>query len=206
MMGIRSMIVILPLVLSSMAKAQLISPGTLSAAGSSSIANIILEDALGGLSVATLSAGSVILTQDFLQPDAGTNGNPGTGPGVILLGLTSIDNAGTTFSDATTMIEFTLSEFVSTTLNNGDNMLTQGILQPYPGTYWTGLVNSDWKNIQNWSPAFEPTETTEVILPAACPHYPVIVIGVTGKCKSIQAFGGSSMMINSGGLLQLFND
>lgn len=113
-------------------QAQQLSPQTLNNAGSSKIAGgIILEDALGGFTTASTSTSVFMYTQDFLQPDAGSTTVVPVLNNVVLSGGSTLDNAGTTFINGPLMLEFTHGEFASITLQQGSNMLTQGILQPY---------------------------------------------------------------------------
>jgi hypothetical protein len=151
------------LLLHSAASSQQISPQTINTAGkSSSNGGVILEDAVGGLLVTTISTLTFMYTQDFLQPDAGTTTIVPPINDVVLSSGSGMDNAGTTFIAGNAMIEFTTGEAASITLNSANNMLTQGILQPYTISSTlpiTGLefyakrlnntqVQLDWKTIQ----------------------------------------------------------
>lgn len=144
--------------------AQQLYPTTISSGGRSiSNGGIMLEDNVGGLLVSTISTTTFMYTQGFLQPDAGSTT---TVPHIQDVTLSSsgngIDNAGTTFINGNIMLEFTVGEVASKTLINSNNMLTQGILQPYNSITAlpvTGLefyakrlnattVQLDWKTIQ----------------------------------------------------------
>lgn len=143
--------------------AQQITPKTLNNGGQSrSAGSIVVEDALGGFSVCSINANSFLLTQDFLQPDAGTTTIIPVINNIVLSTGSGLDNAGTTFMYGNLLLEFTTGEFASTTLNSSSNMLTQGILQPFSfsGTLpVVGLefyamrlssttVQLDWKTVQ----------------------------------------------------------
>jgi hypothetical protein len=156
-------LVLLMLLFCRAASSQQISPQTINAAGkSSSNGGVVLEDAVGGLVVSTINTPTFMYTQDFLQPDAGTTTGPIYINDVKIDGNIGVDNAGTTFIAGNAMIEFTVGEAASITLNSANNMLTQGILQPYSigGTLpITGLefyakrlnsttVQLDWKTLQ----------------------------------------------------------
>ena len=145
------------------ASSQQISPQTINAAGtSSSNGGVVLEDAVGGLVVSTISTPTFIYTQDFLQPDKGTTNIVPPVNDVVLSSGSGLDNAGTTLTAGNAMIEFTVGEAASITLSNANNMLTQGILQPYTiggALPITGLefyakrisntqVQLDWKTLQ----------------------------------------------------------
>ena len=146
-----------------MVQAQQFTPTTISSGGrSSSNGGIILEDNVGGLMVSTISTPTFMYSQGFIQPDAGTTTVVPPINDVVLNSGAGIDNAGTTFINGNIMLEFTVGEVASKTLGDGNNLLTQGILQPYSlGTTLpvTGLefyakrlnntqVQLDWKTIQ----------------------------------------------------------
>jgi Secretion system C-terminal sorting domain len=155
---------ILFLLLCNVVKAQLITPQTINSAGnSSSNAVVLLESSLGGLLISTINTPTFMYTQDFLQPNAGTITVPPIINNVVLDGRGyGYDNAGTTFIAGNAMIEFTLGEPASITLSSANNMLTQGILQPYstgivlPVTgleFYAKRINNtqvqlDWKTLQ----------------------------------------------------------
>ena len=112
--------------------AQSVGPETINSSGRHSNASgIHLEYAVGGLAPASLEAGPVLLTQDFLQPFAGTATQVPEMSSPQLNSGTVVNNAGTTLINGSNLLEFTLGEFVSITLTRPDNLLTQGILQPY---------------------------------------------------------------------------
>lgn len=120
-------------------QAQQLIPTTISSGGSSKLAGgVLLEDNVGGLIVSTISTPAVMYTQGFIQPDAGTVTSLPPINDVVLSSGAGIDNGGATFISGNTMLEFTVGEVASKTLFGGTNMLTQGILQPYPGLI-TGL-------------------------------------------------------------------
>lgn len=144
-------------------EAQQLTPQTINSGGSNkTAAGIVLEDALGGLLVNTVSTTSFMYTQDFLQPDGGVVTSLPPINNVILNSGTGIDNAGTTFINGGIMLEFTMGEMASISYTNSDKMLTQGILQPFnvSGTVpVTGLefyakrlsknsVQLEWKTLQ----------------------------------------------------------
>lgn len=115
------------------AAAQQLTPQTCNTGGRySANGSIQLESSIVGLTVQDVSTTIIMYTPDFLQPDAGTTTNI---PVINNVTLSSsgcgTDNAGTTFVQGNTMIEFTVGEFASLTVGNSSNMVTQGILQPY---------------------------------------------------------------------------
>jgi len=143
--------------------AQQLFPATVSSGGNSkSAGSILLEDNVGGFIVTTISTPTIMYTQGFIQPDAGTVTSLPPINDVVLNSGSGIDNAGTTFINGNIMLEFTVGEVASKTLGDGSNLLTQGILQPFnlgstlPVTgmefYAKRLNNTqvqlDWKTIQ----------------------------------------------------------
>lgn len=187
-----------------LAKAQQLSPQTFNAAGrSSSAGGITLEDAIGGFSVQYFATPTFLYTQDFLQPEAGTITVPPFINDVKLDGLYGLDNAGTTFTSGNAMIDFTVGEPVSVALTSATNMLTQGILQPYHYFIWTGLVNNLWIEPGNWNIGVLPIRSDEVLIPPGCPNYPVLENTHRGHCRMLTAQAGTSVTVNTGGLLQM---
>ncbi|MBN3035778.1 MAG: T9SS type A sorting domain-containing protein [Bacteroidales bacterium] len=67
-----------------------------------------------------------------------------------------------------------------------------------PGV-WTGLVNTDWSNIGNWSDHNIPTLITDVVIPAGCPNYPVVDEVAVGN--SLYVMDGGSLSVITGGSL-----
>lgn len=139
---------------------------TINTAGQSrSNGTILLEDALGGFMAGIRATPTFIYTEGFLQPDAGTTSSIPFINNVTLSSGNGIDNAGTTFIAGSTLLEFTVGEFASLTYVNANNMLTQGILQPYSSgsalpvsglefyAKRTGKnqVQLDWKTVQEIS-------------------------------------------------------
>lgn len=111
--------------------AQQISPQTINSAGFYGLlGGIQLESSIGGFAVQSVNAGSFLLTQDFLQPFGGATSIVPVINNVTLSGGSGIDNAGTTFINNNVMIEFTVGEFASITLQHNSGLVTQGILQP----------------------------------------------------------------------------
>lgn len=138
-------------------------PTTVSSGGNSnSNGAVLLESSVGGLVVETISTPDFMYTQGFLQPDAGSTTIVPVINDVVLNSGAGIDNAGTTFINSNIMLEFTLGEYASMTMNSSNHMLTQGILQPFNPAIAlpvTGLefyakrlnnttVQLDWKTMQ----------------------------------------------------------
>ncbi|WP_164972759.1 T9SS type A sorting domain-containing protein [Lacibacter luteus] len=115
-------------------KAQQLTPQVINSGGNSkSAGSIVLEDALGGLVVSTITTPGTMYTQDFLQPDAGITSVLPPFNNVVLNTGSGIDNAGTTFinKNAGILLEFTLGEMASKSYQQTNAIVTQGILQPY---------------------------------------------------------------------------
>ena len=112
--------------------AQLLTPRDISSGGSSRInGGLLLEDQMGGMMVGMISSPGFMYTEGFLQPDAGTTTSIPVINDAMLSGGNVIDNAGGTLYGGSNMLEFSAGEVASLTLSNSNNLLTQGILQPY---------------------------------------------------------------------------
>ncbi len=62
---------------------------------------------------------------------------------------------------------------------------------------WLGVVSTDWHNAANWCPGV-PTSTTDVVIPAGVPNFPVIT--ATATCRDLTVNGSASVTLNSGSL------
>ncbi|MBK7031015.1 MAG: hypothetical protein IPH45_18225 [Bacteroidales bacterium] len=58
-------------------------------------------------------------------------------------------------------------------------------------TTWTGLVNSDWLNIDNWNPCI-PQSNTNVIIPSDAFNFPTITVPVS--CAGLTIENGASFI------------
>ncbi|MEO1260792.1 MAG: T9SS type A sorting domain-containing protein [Bacteroidota bacterium] len=67
---------------------------------------------------------------------------------------------------------------------------------------WTGLVNTDWEEDFNWSPACSPSSSNEVIIPDVT-NEPVIANSMVVSVKSIAVQSGGYLHINAGGTLNI---
>lgn len=162
-MKLKYITVALLLLTCGISSAQQLSIQTINNAGQSrSTAGILLEDAVGGLVVEAVNSTAIMYTPDFLQPTAGTvTSIPTVGNAKSTSGSTGIDNAGGSLLQGALMLEYTVGEFASISLQQQGNFLTQGILQPYTSTALpvTGLefianrinnrqVRLNWKTVQ----------------------------------------------------------
>lgn len=194
------------------AMAQMLSPVSINGMGSSlSAGGVTIEVNLGSLAVTTITTPTFMYTQGFIQPDAGTTAivpfindvSLGGGNFVIDAMGTTLQGIEGEVSSNVVFLDIALGEVASKTINLNNTMLTQGILQPYKGKYWTGIVSSDWQNPLNWSPAYVPTNVDTTIIPAMCPHYPIVTNGIVGYSKSLELMTGSSLMVDHGGMIHL---
>lgn len=188
---------------------QILSPVSLNSMGrSTAVGNLILEENLGDLQINTITTPTFLYTQGSLQPEVGTTSTvPPINDVTLGEGAYLLDALGYTAEnfEENVMLEFTLGEVVSQSIDNINFLLTQGILQPYNGKYWVGNFSTDWKNHLNWSPAYEPTTSDSVIIPPLRPNYPIITSGKVGVCHDLLLMDGSSLRINLGGTLTVQN-
>jgi hypothetical protein len=163
----KTYILILLSLLSLKSAGQSLQPQTLGSAGQSATANgLLLEYTLGDLQVQPVSAGAFLYTPGFLQPDAGSTTLIPVINNVKIDGGAGIDNAGGFFQQGTASLEFSVGESASLSLLQGNTLLTQGLIQPYPASSIplpvTGLelvarrlnpreVQLDWKTIQEFN-------------------------------------------------------
>ncbi|MDF2192717.1 T9SS type A sorting domain-containing protein [Paraflavitalea sp. CAU 1676] len=155
--------VVLLMLVCTAASAQQLSIQTTNSAGRShSAGSILLEDAVGGLVAEAVNSNAIMYTPDFLQPVAGTTTNiPTVGNVQLGSGFAGLDNGGGTFSQNALLLEFTVGEVTSISLQQQNSLLTQGILQPFALTalpvmgldFFASRINSKevrltWKTVQ----------------------------------------------------------
>jgi hypothetical protein len=78
--------------------------------------------------------------------------------------------------------------------------VTVTVLPPGVST-WTGAINTDWNNVGNWNCGGIPTITSEVVIPAGKPNYPVITLNV--EIKKITVDPSTSVTVATGFELKL---
>jgi GEVED domain/Fibronectin type III domain len=78
--------------------------------------------------------------------------------------------------------------------------VTVTLLPPGVST-WTGAINTDWNNVGNWNCGGIPTITSEVVIPAGKPNYPVIMLNV--NIKKITVDPSTSVTVGTGYELKL---
>lgn len=167
-MIIRKWIAVIILVLPAVSKAQTIMPATLNSAGHNAVVNnIYLEGSAGEVFSAPLKNTFYerMITQGFQQP--GTESTITLPPPTpLMLSSVGIDNAGNSVIAGNIFLESTFGEMATLVYATPNNMLTQGILQPYTlaegplpvtGLLFTAKrinkqqVQLDWKTIQEIS-------------------------------------------------------
>jgi hypothetical protein len=67
---------------------------------------------------------------------------------------------------------------------------------------WAGTVSSDWNNATNWLCGGVPTSTSNVIIPAGAPFYPIIT--TTASANNISIAAGASVVVNGAGVFNLY--
>lgn len=71
---------------------------------------------------------------------------------------------------------------------DGNNAMI--MLFPYHRTYWTGTIDSNWDNIENWTSGL-PDETYDAVIQRGTPHYPILKGGEV--CRNIYFKAGSNI-------------
>ena len=74
------------------------------------------------------------------------------------------------------------------------------VAQPFTAN-WTGSVSTNWNTAGNWSTNAVPTSTTEVIIPAGRPRYPLLQ--TTTTVKSVLCANGATLSIAPGVILNV---
>jgi hypothetical protein len=134
------------LVASVVTSAQGLSPQGLTAAGGTmKTITAMLEFSVGDLAVQTVTNGTAQLTQGVLQPALTWVAPPPLPPPPaepITFRPPSLNNGGTTLTVGNVMLEWDLGDVAVSTLSNGTNMLTQGLLQPKLATLATAALTT----------------------------------------------------------------
>lgn len=68
---------------------------------------------------------------------------------------------------------------------------------------WSGTTNTDWATASNWSCGTVPTNTTNVVIYAGVPNYPII--SSNAECRSITSFSSSNIKVNTGFGLKVYH-
>jgi hypothetical protein len=90
----------------------------------------------------------------------------------------------------------------ATSIGGCSNTANAIVNVPLPGvSTWTGAINTDWNNVGNWDCAGIPTITSEVVVPAGRPNYPVINTNV--EIKKITVDPSTSVTVATGFELKL---
>jgi hypothetical protein len=66
---------------------------------------------------------------------------------------------------------------------------------------WTGNVNSDWANADNWCDGVVPSSTTDVIIAAGASNMPSISSSVS--CRNLTINTGATVVLNAAGTLNI---
>ncbi|MFW6222227.1 MAG: hypothetical protein ACOC3T_01310 [Bacteroidota bacterium] len=69
---------------------------------------------------------------------------------------------------------------------------------------WNGKESTDWDDIANWSPAFLPNDSMDVIISDTTNHGPVI--SSHRSCKNLTIESGASVIITADAQLDVMND
>lgn len=81
--------------------------------------------------------------------------------------------------------------FTNVDLNDGDYFS----LSLQPGSciegLWVGDVNNDWNDPNNWDCGVVPTSTTDVVIPAGVPNFPILNAGVVYPAADITVDAGA---------------
>ncbi|MGY5850364.1 T9SS type A sorting domain-containing protein [Salegentibacter sp. F14] len=65
-----------------------------------------------------------------------------------------------------------------------------------PGV-WTGAIDTDWNNVENWSCKRIPDLQTDVLIPAGLQRYPVINAGANALSNDLTIESGASVLVDN---------
>lgn len=80
--------------------------------------------------------------------------------------------------------------------------------EPYPVSLtWDGSNSSDWNNAENWTPAYIPDGSKDVIIPAVLPN-PIVnqALATPAVCKNLAIDEGSSLLVNTDNALTVYGN
>jgi PKD repeat protein len=83
-----------------------------------------------------------------------------------------------------------------------DTAIKVGYIRVGAHGLWTGLISSDWYISENWDDCLVPEATTDVLIPAAAPNWPVHAgnLGIDEQCRDITLDGAATKLTISGNL------
>jgi len=105
---------------------------------------------------------------------------------------------GTTATSPNPKVSFNQSGYYTVSLNAtnaiGTNSETKSnyILVGTPGL-WTGSIDSDWDNSDNWDNLSIPVVGTDVIIPSGTPNSCIIEAGTTANCTNLTIQSGATL-------------
>lgn len=70
---------------------------------------------------------------------------------------------------------------------------------------WTGAVSNDWNDPANWACGRVPSLLQDVEIPVGVANFPIIPAGVTAHCYSINVEPGATIIVQTGGTLNIVN-
>jgi hypothetical protein len=79
----------------------------------------------------------------------------------------------------------------------GNNLYLDNIIIGDQAIVWNGSASTQWSNMLNWTPNIIPALTHDVVIPASCPHYPVVSASIYG-CMNLVIKPGAILTISSG--------
>jgi hypothetical protein len=145
--------------------------------------------------------------------DRQLNGSPSGGAWSLIAGSGSISgnsyNTGSLSTDETVTVRYTVSSNGACSGSSDDVSFTANSDNNSSST-WTGAVNSDWHNPENWSNCL-PGKNTNVVIPAGPSNQPVVYAnGVNmsnglGECNTIEVQSSASITVKTNAVLEVNN-
>ena len=76
-----------------------------------------------------------------------------------------------------------------------------GGFKPTNEMIWTGIIDTNWNNTENWDGLRLPVFDDNVTIPQGLTNYPIINIDNGGDCNNLIVESGASLIVESGGSL-----
>ena len=69
------------------------------------------------------------------------------------------------------------------------------------GLQWIGVEDTAWDNPNNWSGGIVPDASSDVVIPAGVPHYPIVTLNVVIKTLSVEY--GATILMDTGYMFEV---
>jgi hypothetical protein len=121
----------------------------------------------------------------------------------------NIYSTGSITADETVTVRYIVSSNGACSGSNDDVSFTANS-DNNTSSSWTGVVNSDWHNPENWSNCL-PGNNTDVVIQASAPNQPIVYANTVnmsnglGECNTIEIQSGASITVKTNARLEVNN-